>query len=1452
MHRLLSLVLVSLIACGCASRHTRLRTDELSVSLTPDTLVDAMKVGRTRLGVTPSPLVTLCDVADGTFHSPSAVTGNLAQGLVLNFATAKATATLTARSQGGALRFACNLQGTDGPARGMLLSFAFPFDATGWHWHKDMQTSEAIREAEVYENVRPLRIWADMPEWKDKPALRMGYSNRNFCTVLTSPKPDAAAGLCLAVPIDKPCIFRTAYDARAKRLEIVYDFALSPDTRKPNAVDFAFDLYACDPAWGFRSALERYYRLYPHLFANMVKEPGQWMAFSRLSHIDNANEFYFALQEGAPEPDYDDKINVLSAPYLTHAGQFARIPNYDPETQPLPPFAEQLKAMDAAFKRRTHKDGVYRAVGLHTTEGTLDIRKTRVYGHIIAQFNLDPELPYGKWTLENAVRRTERIRTSKGATLDGFYYDGLSAGINYRPDHFKTATAPCLWDPKAKKPLLNNFFSSCEFARAAAELLRPRGQVTMMNGALGASFYVAPWLDLFGAETGLRIKREALNYIRSTSYHKPFLTLLKGNYEKNIGRPQVELFMKRCLAYGIFPGFFDWPPSGLGPGGRYWAHPRYYERDRDLHRKYQPLCRALAMAGWEPVTHARSSEPNVFVERFGPTPDGVAWLTLLNEEGDPHHTTLTIDAKALGLDARRVEAVDVVSGATVALARNHGTLTADLDVAADGVMAIQLATPAAASRWRVQQAIDTLDRGITMRKVDNNTPAKPVHWRRNDGVEVATTATPHLMLVGDGKRTVAASQWAMLFQPDPAPVTLRVRARADKVVGKKGCAAIRFRIAWVTPSFSHYEWRIFNLPTGSYGWKDFEFKIDCEHPLRAIHVAPTLTGAKGTLRVAKASLSDATQAEYVIDPEFAQWHEPVPAAIRAELDQTSNTLRTALAKLSAGDPTAEGTRPQLFDVFAQCTKIRNAIAAANAQNGCRRVVRDLDAIQEHLSFVTLAAFDLKPPAIHGPFAATPGDSVALSFAPPTLAGVPTKAELQCDTGTIARTATGASLTLPPDAEVGSTCDVIGLVHIGPPGKAATVRTTHTVTVVKPLSIKAVSQGMDSETGACRLRITVLNHRSRPVTAAVAIHSPEGWQATTLKPLQIAAAGQATTETHLRPVKGAAAGIIELTVSATAGTDAADARLTLLYIPKRANLLKNPGFEHGTKDWGISQNPSEVDATVARSGKSSIRLHNSVTGKSCVSQSVRLDQKTPCPILVRASSKGKAVDGAPGKGYSLYVDIYYTDGTPLYGTTHNFITGTTDWQLAEMYIEPTKPIRNVNVYLLLRGKKGTAWFDDVAVIEDPRRKGNVARSAKLTVDTNYSGYNPSPINDGVIRAEALHWTKESWASADTQKEHFILFDFDKPHTVTRATIYWSLDAGVPRTSREVHVQVPDGKGWKTVATARRVRPVPLTTIGLPKPVTARRFRILQPKGKGPVGRAGLMWVRELELLTPTPR
>ncbi len=1185
----------------CPAFAAAVTADGLTLELDAGVNVTRLAVGGTELNVVPEPLVTLCDVEQGQFIAPAVTGGSLDQGLVLDFAEANATARLTVKADDLALRFSCNLKGADLPARGMLLRFALPFDAMGWAWHNDMQTSVSISEAKTYENVRALRAYADLPEWTDQPALRMGYSNRNFCTVLTGP-----IGLCLAVPIDRPCIFRSAYDAAAKRLEIVYDFALSPDTRRPNEVNFAFDLYPCDPNWGFRSALERYYQIYPEMFTNYVSEPGQWMAFGWLRDTDNVNEFYFRLHEGPREIEYDDKLDVLAVSYFTHAGMGANIPDYDPEADPLPAHEVQVEAMEAAFKRSFYKDGMFAATGLHRADGKLDVRKWRVYSHLIAQFNPDPELPVGEVYMQRAKAVAEKYRQNPGVGLDGYYYDGLTSGISYRTDHFKTADSPCLWDPVAKQPFLNNFFSACEFARGIAETLRPAGMVTMMNGALGASFYVAPWLDFFGAETGLRIPREAFNYIRTITYQKPFCTLLKGNYEQGIGRAQMELYMKRCLAYGVMPGFFDWPPSGLGPGGKYWYHPRYYERDRDLFRKYQPLCRALAMAGWEPVTYARSSSPDVFVERYGPAPDDVLWLTLLNEDSKPHATTLTVDTNALALEAAAFKAVDVLTGMPVELNNEGGMLTAHLEMPSDGVMAIQLAEPTAAARWRVHQSLETLDRGVLMRKVDEAKPPILVHWfpreeiysRQIDGSEVS------LVLTGDGEHEQRAEQWAMLFQSKPQEVTLRVRGSGEELAGDEGTIGVRCTLAWVTASYTHYENLFFDLPEGTWDWQDFEFTINSEHPLRAIQIAPLVAkGATGTLRLARLSLSDARRDEYVIDREFTEWYEPVPHHMRDQLNEDCAELRGLLetAQEAVSDLSADATQEHIFNVFDKCTELRGFIAQEGAENGCRRILRDLETIEAHLGMVALGVFDIEPPAITGPHQAVPGETVKLSFPPPRLRDVRTRTELRCDDATVTPTPNGGAVKVPSDTPIGTALDITGLLALGPPGRQVVLKASHTIDVVAPIEIELQSQGMDMQAGSCRVRISLRNNRARPLTARLDFETPTGWQIQAPESLRIAAHSQASAEAE---------------ASAVSSRHSAWAQIVLLYIPPEASLLKNPSFEDEANGWSIRAGNWAIETTEARGGKACLRVENAGVTDSDVVQSVTLNQQSPCPCVPR--------------------------------------------------------------------------------------------------------------------------------------------------------------------------------------------------------------------------------------------
>jgi len=172
---------------------------------------------------------------------------------------------------------------------------------------------------------------------------------------------------------------------------------------------------------------------------------------------------------------------------------------------------------------------------------------------------------------------------------------------------------------------------------------------------------------------------------------------------------------------------------------------------------------------------------------------------------------------------------------------------------------------------------------------------------------------------------------------------------------------------------------------------------------------------------------------------------------------------------------------------------------------------------------------------------------------------------------------------------------------------------------------------------------------------------------------------------------------------------------------------------------------------------------------------------------------------------------------------------------------------VNVYLLLRGKSGTAWFDDIAVMEDPRRKGNIGREATVTVDSAYSQYTERPINDGIVHVpEDAHWTEESWASKAEEGDHWIELAFEQERTVKRVVIYWSMDAGTPKTSQEVRLQVLEGEDWRTVQTVMPAGLEQETVLELAEPVSTDRLRLLQPAGRGPQARPNIMWVREVEV------
>jgi len=152
------------------------------------------------------------------------------------------------------------------------------------------------------------------------------------------------------------------------------------------------------------------------------------------------------------------------------------------------------------------------------------------------------------------------------------------------------------------------------------------------------------------------------------------------------------------------------------------------------------------------------------------------------------------------------------------------------------------------------------------------------------------------------------------------------------------------------------------------------------------------------------------------------------------------------------------------------------------------------------------------------------------------------------------------------------------------------------------------------------------------------------------------------------------------------------------------LLVNGGFETSSGGtavgWQGWYNGYNVDSTISRSGMRSLSCELLTAGECGAYQYIGLNRTEVLPLKVSGWSKAQNVSGSVSTDYSLWVDLTYMDNTHLYGEAKAFQTGTHNWELAEFYIDPEKPVKTVIVYVLMRGKTGKVWFDDISVEEMP--------------------------------------------------------------------------------------------------------------------------------------------------------
>lgn len=211
----------------------------------------------------------------------------------------------------GALRVDGSVRDLSGKDRAVTVYCSMPVAAKGWLWHDDQRVSRRIQAGQKYGNYTGISAGATRSVSKYPLACVSG---------------DREA-LVIAAPLDMPRLYRFSYDPDWPEFFGAVDLGLAADTHKfPSSASFSFVVYTCDPQWGFRSALQRYYELFPSCFTKRNQREGIWMPFTDIASVAGFEDFGFQFQEGAPNVAFDTEHGIYDFTYVEPASLWVSMP----------------------------------------------------------------------------------------------------------------------------------------------------------------------------------------------------------------------------------------------------------------------------------------------------------------------------------------------------------------------------------------------------------------------------------------------------------------------------------------------------------------------------------------------------------------------------------------------------------------------------------------------------------------------------------------------------------------------------------------------------------------------------------------------------------------------------------------------------------------------------------------------------------------------------------------------------------------------------------------------------------------------------------------------------------------------------------------------------------------------------------------------------------------------
>ncbi len=523
------------------------------------------------------------------------------------------------------------LTDTTGTDRAITLLYTIAVDPNRLTWLKDPRRAIGVEPGSEYMTASRFQAGSN------------GRLSKYPLAAVASSQQGTALGIDMA----RPAFYRLGYNSATRELFLAYDIGLAPE--KPTA-HVRFCRLMFEPKAGFRGALARYYALFPHAFQRRVTQQGLWMPFAKISKVEGWQDFGFVFKEGANETGWDDQHGITTFRYT------------EPMTWWMQMRASMPRTLEAA--RRHAKQLAEQKSGPPLAKVLVTSGFHDEHGRPVALLRNEPWCDGAVWSLNSMpgivgditdfkVKWNPEVKqryygADHGADLDGEYIDScegyVTAQLDFRREHFSAARTPLCFSMQTHKPAIFRGLIAFEYARGLAKDIHAMNKLMMANSTPSRLCWIAPLLDVMGTETDWNrgkwqpMTDEDMLYRRAMCKTKPYCFLMNTRFE-NFSHALVEKYMKRALAYGMFPGFFSHNASH----GHYFTRPALYNRDRPLFKKFIPLCRLVAEAGWEPLTEATSSEPRVYVERFGKR-----YFTVLNDSGTRKHVTVQLQCNWTG------------------------------------------------------------------------------------------------------------------------------------------------------------------------------------------------------------------------------------------------------------------------------------------------------------------------------------------------------------------------------------------------------------------------------------------------------------------------------------------------------------------------------------------------------------------------------------------------------------------------------------------------------------------------------------------------------------------------------------------------------------------------------------------------------------------------------------